>query len=68
MPLMLMKPIALSPFGRAQGLDPHANQSFTLVFIRPYAECDVPRRRWNFIARAVEIDSATMPAALAQSK
>jgi hypothetical protein len=57
-----------SLFGCAQALDPHANQSLASIFIHPNAECDVPGRRRKFMCRAVEIDCATMPVALAQPK
>jgi hypothetical protein len=59
---------ASSLFGCAQSLDPHPNQSFAVIFIRPNAECDVPGRRWKFIGRAVEVYGATMAVALAQPK
>src|SRR5439155_27188932 len=62
------EPGASSLLGYAQALDPHANQSLAAIFIHPYAECDVPRRRRKFICRAVEIDGATTPVALAQPK
>src|SRR5215510_9804221 len=59
---------ASDPFGRADCLDPHPNQGFAVIFIRPNSERDVPWRRWQFICRRVEIDSAAMPIALTQTK
>jgi hypothetical protein len=52
----------------AQALDAHANQSLAAIFIHSNTECDVPGRWRKFICRAVEIDGATTPTALAQLK
>src|SRR5262249_54451306 len=59
---------ASNPFGRAHRLDPHPNQSFAVIFIDPNSERDVPWRRRKLSFRPVEINSATMPVALAQPK
>jgi hypothetical protein len=62
------EPGILGRFGCAYRLDPHTNQSLATVFIRSNSEGDIPRRRRQFSSSAIEINGATMPVALAQSK